>query len=149
MIKCNIICEKKLFDFNVKSLAKKILKCTCKKLNIKTKHIVSYIFVDLTKIQEINQQYRNIDKPTDVISFAYIDGEINHQLPKELGDVFICFDKVISQAEEYGHSVLRECAFLMVHGILHLLGYDHLEKEDEKIMFQLQDEILDLLKIYR
>ncbi len=149
MIKANILGDYSNLDFKLKSLTKKVLKCVCKELKIKTKHYVSYIFVDYDKIQEINCEYRKIDKPTDVISFAYIDSEENRELPKELGDIFICVDKIFSQAEEYGHSVLRECAFLMVHGILHLLGYDHIEKDDEKEMFTIQDKVLDILEIYR
>lgn len=149
MIKYNVICEENTFDFDVKKLIKVILKKTVKKLKIKKKHYVSYIFVDQEKIHEINLQYRQIDSPTDVISFAYIDDEPDRNLPLELGDVFICIDKVFSQAEEYGHRPFRECAFLITHGILHLLGYDHMKKEDETVMFGIQNEILDELGIKR
>ena len=149
MIKSNVLINRNEFEFKAKPLIKKILKCTCKHLNIKTKHIVSYIFVDLNKIHEINKEYRNIDNPTDVISFAYIDSPNQTEIPYELGDVFICIDKVYEQAKSYGHSVYRECAFLITHGILHLLGYDHIEKEDETVMFRLQDEILNKLNITR
>ena len=137
------------FDFNVKSLQKKIIKKAFKKLNIKTKHIVSYIYTDLNEIHRINKEYRQIDRPTDVISFAYIDETPDRVLPYELGDIFVCIEKVKEQAEAYGHSVYRECAFLITHGILHLLGYDHMTEDDEKIMFALQDEILNELKITR
>lgn len=149
MIKGNVLGDISNFDFKVKSLVKKILKCTCKHLNIKTKHIASYIFVDLNKIHEINKEYRNIDNPTDVISFAYIDSPNQNEIPYELGDVFICVEKVFEQANAYGHSSYRECAFLITHGILHLLGYDHISKEDEVVMFRLQDEILNKLNISR
>lgn len=149
MIKFNIICEEGIFDFNVQKLIQTILKKTIKKLKINTKHIASYIFVDLEKIHQINKEYRNIDCPTDVISFAYVDDEPTGELPYELGDIFICIEKVFAQAEEYAHSPYRECAFLITHGILHLLGYDHMKQEDEKIMFQIQSEILDELGIKR
>lgn len=149
MIKCNVVCKKHIFDFRVKKLVKTILKKVVKKLNIHTTHIVSYIFVDLDSIHQINRQYRNIDRPTDVISFAYIDDEPNRVLPYELGDVFICTEKVFLQAKEYGHSPYRECAFLITHGILHLLGYDHVKQEEETIMFQMQNEILNELGIQR
>lgn len=149
MIKSNILGDYSKLDIKVKPLIKKILKNVCKELKIKSKHVVSYIFVDLNNIHDINKEYRQIDRPTDVISFAYIDSSENKELPHELGDVFICVEKIIEQANEYGHSVTRECAFLVVHGILHLLGYDHLEKEDEEVMFSLQDKILENLKIYR
>ena len=149
MIKCNVLGDVSSFDFKIKPLVKKILKCTCKHLNIKSKHIASYIFVDLENIHEINKKYRNIDNPTDVISFAYIDSPNQNEIPFELGDVFICVEKVFEQANAYGHTPYRECAFLITHGILHLLGYDHIEKEDEVVMFKLQDEILDKLNITR
>lgn len=149
MIKSNILGDYSKLDIKVKPLIKKILKNVCKELKIKSKHVVSYIFVDLNNIHDINKEYRQIDRPTDVISFAYIDSSENRELPHELGDVFICVEKIIEQANEYGHSVTRECAFLVVHGILHLLGYDHLEKEDEEVMFSLQDKILENLKIFR
>jgi probable rRNA maturation factor len=149
MIKGNVLGDVSSFDFKIKPLVKKILKCTCKHLNIKSKHIASYIFVDLDNIHEINKEYRNIDNPTDVISFAYIDSPNQNEIPYELGDVFICVEKVFEQADAYGHTPYRECAFLITHGILHLLGYDHIEKDDEVVMFKLQDEILDKLNITR
>ena len=107
------------------------------------------IFVDINKIHEINKTYRNIDRPTDVISFALedsLDIELDHRL---LGDIYICVEKAHEQAIEYNHSFLREIAFLMIHGLLHLLGYDHMEKEEEKIMFEKQEEILDSFGIRR
>ena len=139
MIKTNTLGITDAFSFNVKRLQQKILKKVSKKLNIKTKHIASYIYVDLNEIHRINLEYRKIDRPTDVISFAYIDDSLDRVLPTELGDIFICVEKVTEQANSYGHSIYRECAFLITHGILHLLGYDHMEPEDEKIMFSLQD----------
>ena len=107
------------------------------------------IFVGIDKIHEINKTYRNIDRPTDVISFALednLDIKLDHRL---LGDIYICLDKAHEQAIEYGHSFLRELAFLMIHGLLHLLGYDHMEPEEEKIMFSKQEEILDAFGIRR
>ncbi len=149
MIKFNIVNTPEDFDFDVKKVIKKILKKTSKKLNIRKKHIVSYIFVDIKEIHRINREYRHIDNPTDVISFAYIDCEDTETLPFELGDVFICVDKIKEQANEYSHTLYRECSFLVTHGILHLLGYDHMQKEDEEEMFQLQNDILEELKITR
>lgn len=148
MIKFNVV-GNEIFDFNVKQLIKKILKKTSKKLSIKKKHFVSYIFVDLDEIHRINKEYRQIDRPTDVISFAYIDDEVENVIPEELGDIFICNEKVYEQAKEYGHSEYRECAFLITHGLLHLLGYDHMEKEEEEVMFRLQNEILNELGMKR
>ena len=137
MIKSNIIDDDSHFGFDLKKLARKILKKTSK------------LLVDLEKIQQINQTYRHIDRPTDVISFAYVDVEDNKKLPYELGDVFICKEKIVEQAKEYGHSFLRECAFLMTHGVLHLLGYDHQEKKEEERMIALQNQILNELHITR
>lgn len=134
---------------NGKKIIKKITKTINKYFKIKGKHYVSFIIVDNDQIQEINKKYRNIDSATDVISFAEIDSDDYKDLPIELGDIFINKDRVISQAEEYGHSQLREFAFLVTHGMLHLLGYDHMKKEDEEIMFSLQDKILEIVKISR
>lgn len=102
------------------------------------------ILVDNKKIREINKVYRGIDRETDVISFALEDNKDDIKLEKRiLGDIYISCDKAISQAEEYGHSTLREFSFLSVHGLLHLLGYDHMNKEDEKVMFEKQELILN------
>ena len=107
------------------------------------------IFVDSNTIHDINKTYRNVDRVTDVISFALEDNktiELDHRL---LGDIYICVERAEEQAKEYGHSFLRELAFLTIHGLLHLLGYDHMEKEEEKIMFQKQEDILNELGIRR
>lgn len=105
----------------------------------------SIILVESDKIHEINREYRNIDKETDVISFASLDDHLLFDLNEiiELGDIFININAIRYQAHDYGHSLKREFCFLVTHGILHLLGYDHLNKEDEKRMFDLQEEILN------
>ena len=104
----------------------------------------SIIFVDLEEIQKINKEYRGIDRVTDVISFALEDtpNKIDSNI-RVLGDIYICIPKMIEQAEDYGHSIKRELSFLTVHGLLHLLGYDHMNKDEEKIMFGLQELILN------
>ena len=111
----------------------------------------SVIFIDNEEIKKINKQYRNIDKETDVISFALEDDKTYPKLDfRMLGDIYISVDKIKSQAKEYGHSELREECFLLVHGLLHLLGYDHTKSlEDEKIMFDKQDIILSKVGIER
>lgn len=146
MIKANFVNEYS-FDFNNKKVIKKILKTVNKVESIKDKHYVSIIIVNNDEIQKINKEYRNIDAPTDVISFAAIDGE--ESLPQEMGDIFISYEKIIEQANQYGHSILREFAFLVTHGIYHLLGFDHMTKEEEKVMFDKQEKILEILKIGR
>ena len=114
-------------------------------LKLDKKYDFSIILVDSNTIQEINREYRKIDKVTDVISFASLDDEslMNMEDSVELGDIFINVQAIRDQAKDYGHSLKREFCFLVTHGILHLLGYDHLNVDDEKIMFNLQEEILN------
>ena len=112
------------------------------------------VFCDNTKIHEINREYREKDRATDVITFALFadsspeerfifDGEIN------LGEILISLDKTQEQAESNNHEFGRELFFLISHGIMHLLGYDHMNKEDEEVMFSLQNAILDKEGIVR
>ncbi|TLG72156.1 rRNA maturation RNase YbeY [Culicoidibacter larvae] len=103
------------------------------------------ILVDNAAIQEINRDYRGKDSATDVITFALEDEAsivMLEDMPRALGDIFVSVERAREQALEYGHSFEREFGFLLVHGFLHLLGYDHQNKEDEEVMFQLQEEIL-------
>lgn len=116
---------------------------------------MSVTFVNNDRIQEINKKYRDVDKATDVISFAIEDvadgddhpivlsSELAAEIPENIGDIFVSVDKVQEQADYLGHSYERELGFLVVHGFLHLNGYDHLQPEDEKVMFKLQRDILD------
>jgi len=102
------------------------------------------IFVDSETIRNINKEYRNIDRETDVISFALEDNEdIKFEFGRLLGDIYISIPRMKQQAKEYGHSEKRELSFLIIHGLLHLLGYDHMTKEEEEIMFKEQELILD------
>ncbi len=149
MIKVNIVEETEIEKLKIDKLLKRITKCVKRTEKIRGRHYVSFIIVDESRIWEINKQYRGIDKPTDVISFAEIDSDENHILPEEMGDIFICKEKVFSQANEYGHSIEREFAFLATHGLYHLLGYDHQTKADEEVMFEKQENILTKLKIGR
>ena len=105
----------------------------------------SVILINNDEMQKLNKEYRKIDKETDVISFALEDEklEVINLNKRVLGDIYISVDKAITQANEYGHTLERELSFLAVHGLLHLLGYDHMNKEDEKIMFEKQELILD------
>lgn len=126
-----------------------LLKKTISYLDIKCSPIVSISLVEEDLIQTINRDYRHIDKVTDVISFAFLDNEDRKSIlasKKEvvLGDIYICLDVAKRQAEEYGHPLDRELRFLFIHGLLHLLGYDHMTKEDEEVMFPLQEKILSL-----
>ena len=108
------------------------------------------IIVDNKRIHEINRLYRDVDRETDVISFALEDNmDVKYDDFRLLGDIYISIDKCYSQALEYGHSKVREICFLATHGILHLLGYDHMNKDDEKEMFSLQNKLLDGYNIKR
>ena len=132
-------------DVEVEELktVEELLKFVIKKENIEN-CVFNIIIVDNTYIHRLNKEYRGIDRPTDVISFALEDYKDEVSLDiRMLGDIYISLDKAREQAMEFGHSFLREICFLTVHGILHLLGYDHIEKEDEEIMFKKQDEILN------
>lgn len=108
------------------------------------------IIVTSDFIHNLNKEYRNIDRVTDVISFALEDDKtFNLDGYRVLGDIYICLDKVKGQAEEYNHSFKRELSFLAVHGLLHLLGYDHMKKEEEEVMFAKQEEVLSRYGIER
>lgn len=132
-------------------ILKPLLEYARKKENLEDTELeFSVIIVDNERIHEINKQYRGIDRPTDVISFALEDNEeISLDNYRILGDIYISIDKVKEQAREYGHSEKRELAFLTIHGFLHLLGYDHMKPEEEKIMFAKQEEILNGFGIKR
>lgn len=137
--KTNTNCEE------YQSLFETIAHSAEKRLSLPDDYELSVTFVRSRTIHTINRDYRGIDRPTDVISFAIRD-DLDEDIPeeiKDLGDIFINIDYAKKQANEYGHSYKREVAFLFTHGMLHCLGYDHMKPEDEKIMFALQDEILD------
>lgn len=121
---------------------------------------MSVTLMDNEHIHEINKKYRGVDKPTDVISFAIEEEDPDEvpiilpedeefDIPKNIGDIMVSMDKVKEQAEYLGHSEDRELGFLVVHGFLHLNGYDHMKEEDEKEMFGLQREILDFYGLTR
>lgn len=129
----------------------KIIETTLDHLKIKDDIEMACVLIDDERIHQINREYRNIDRSTDVISFAledsnqfYVEG-----MPRSIGDIFISVDHAKMQAQEYGHSLRREMCFLFTHGLLHLLGYDHMNEADEKVMNALQKEILDKLNIGR
>lgn len=132
-----------------------LLSIAAKEENVIDKAELSITFVDNETIQLINREYRGKDAPTDVISFALEEmGEdeveiVGENLPRVLGDIIISIPKAKEQAKEYGHSFEREIGFLTVHGFLHLLGYDHETKEDEKEMIEKQEKILEKFGLKR
>ncbi len=139
------------FENNYEQDFTAIIEQALKTLGIEDDVEVSFVIVDDERIHEINREYRHIDRSTDVISFAMEDNDQFYVegMPRTLGDIFISVDHAKKQAEEYGHSLRREMCFLFTHGILHLLGYDHMTDEQEKEMFGLQDQILGALSIER
>ncbi len=121
-------------------------------LGVTTNYEIDVSLVDEETIHQINRDYRNVDRVTDVISFAFNDDKSEEGLiadpsiPHMLGEIFICVPRALQQAKEIGNTEQREMCFLFCHGLLHLLGYDHMKEEDAKIMFPLQDKILDAVK---
>lgn len=106
--------------------------------------LFSITFIDDEKMQELNKNYRNIDSTTDVLSFAFEDNQrIKYNEFRVLGDIYISIPKMKLQAKEYSKTEKEELSFLVIHGILHLLGYDHNNKRQEKIMFELQEALLN------
>ena len=116
---------------------------------------ISLSFVTDEEIHQINRQFRNVDAPTDVLSFPQLtfeegeEADVNENGEIVLGDIIISVERAKEQAEEYGHGLKREIAFLTVHSMLHLLGYDHMEKDEEEDMFRRQKEILEIAGIPR
>lgn len=135
---------------------KKVYKTAEKQLNLPKSIEVNLVTVSPSDVKEMNKKFRQVDRVTDVLSFPMLDSlnDLDNECDAftrevNIGDIYICREKAISQAEEYGHSLKREICFLALHGLLHLLGYDHIKKEDEVIMFDLQDKILQEAKISR
>lgn len=152
------------FDFDYNEVATKVVLEALSYEGFNKDAQISITIVDSDEIKAINKEFRNIDKPTDVLSFPLIDFSIDHNYeisedsldcidPENgevmLGDIVLCIDKIKSQALEYNHSVLREYAFLIAHSMLHLLGYDHMVENEAKDMERRQEEILKSLGICR
>lgn len=141
------------------NLTKDLLAYAADYLQLAANVEMSLTFVRNEEIKRLNRDYRGVDRATDVISFAaeeqgdesafQVPPELADKVPENLGDLFICLDKVPEQAQFLGHSAKRELGFLLVHGFLHLNGYDHERAEDEKKMFALQREILDFYGLTR
>ena len=136
---------------NAELFASRILNAAAETMKIRG--VVSVSFVDDEEIHSLNRDYRNVDRPTDVLSFSLVEGEDNFPSiagePEPLGDIVISIPTALRQADEYEHSVERELAFLLVHGFLHLIGYDHQTKEQEQEMFGIQEDVLRQLGLTR
>ncbi|WP_027108472.1 rRNA maturation RNase YbeY [Lacticigenium naphthae] len=148
-----ILDETKELEQQHLDLIHSIIEFSAKKLAIEEDAEISVTIVSSQRIKEINREYRGKDSITDVISFAMEDeaddefdfnwNTLDEELPRALGDIFICLERTKEQAVDYGHSFERELGFLTVHGFLHLNGYDHLTEVEEKEMFSLQNELLE------
>ena len=144
------------FEENEQKLVQLVYDVAMKELKVPQNMSVNLVMVEPQEIQDLNKQFRQIDKVTDVLSFPMLDrlDELENEVDAELGDVnigdiYICRERAKQQAEEYNHGYGRELCFLAVHGLLHLLGYDHILQEEEKEMFALQDQILQKANINR
>lgn len=151
--------------FDVEEIVNKVIEKALEQEKCPYEASVAVLLTNNEGIHAMNKEYRNIDRPTDVLSFPNVDYEepadfsgiedaIEDYFDPEtgelcLGDIIISIDKVYEQAKEYGHAPLREFAFLVAHSILHLLGYDHMEAEEAKVMENKQEEILTSLGITR
>lgn len=147
-------------NFDMKEIAKKVICAVIKEENCPNDIEVSLSLVQSEKTHELNREFRHIDRTTDVLSFpmfsyekpgdfTFLKGQKEEDEEIILGDIVLNLDKVISQAEEYGHSKLREFSFLIAHSMLHLMGYDHIEAEERKIMEHKQNIILEGIGITR
>ncbi len=139
-------------------IVKKVLnKCFEEEGLLDSKLIMTITFTTPEEIRKINKKYRKIDRATDVLSFPMFEKEeLDEKIKNKdflyedvLGDIIISIDKVREQAGEYGHSFERELSYMLVHGFYHLMGYDHIEEEDKKIMRPKEEKILNELKITR
>lgn len=139
------------------TIEKVIRKCFEEEKLLESKLYISITLTNPENIRKFNNEYRNIDKETDVLSFPMFEKtELDNKIKEEnfeyedvLGDIVISIERVEEQAKEYGHSFERELSYMLVHGFYHLMGYDHIEEEDKKIMRPKEEYILDLLNITR
>lgn len=145
-----------LTDINLRKKIIQIFKIALLETNTKNNVSVNVTIVGKDRIRKLNHDFRNVDKVTDVLSFPLLEpyeiknGEmLNNKIQTDLGDIAICKSKAVIQANDYKHSVKREICFLALHGFLHVLGYDHIKKDEEEIMFNLQDKILKKAKVER
>lgn len=156
---------KRVLDFDYEEVIKNVVKRVVDTENCPYEVEVNVLLTNNEEIHEANKDFRNIDRPTDVLSFPMVDydfpadfslvnespeGYLNPETDELLlGDIMVSVDKVYSQAEEYGHGIKREFAFLIAHSMLHLLGYDHMEEEERMVMEAKQEAILETLGITR
>ena len=142
--------EKVKLTFTLKRLIKKAIVTALRYEKFDRSAEVSVTVVDNEAIREMNREHRKIDRATDVLSFPMFDEDFDDGEDAILGDIVLSLEKAVEQSEAYGHSLKREVAFLTVHSVLHLLGYDHEEgKAEESEMFEKQEAILAIMKLTR
>lgn len=152
--------DKVAVNDNVNAILHRVVEMSFRLEGFQIPSEISFLLVDNDRIRELNKEYRKIDAPTDVLSFPMaemLNGELleeegDYDLDEEqlmLGDIVISLQKAVEQAEEYGHSFDRELAFLAAHGVYHLLGYDHMQEDDEKRMIEKQESVLSQLGLFR
>ena len=145
---------------DLRDLIKKVLKNGLSYMEFDSNSEISILLVDNEEIHQLNKLHRGIDRPTDVLSFPMFEYDEDGEIDMDecdfgengeilLGDIVISLERAKEQAEEYGHSFEREVGFLTAHSLLHLLGYDHMEKDEETEMFELQEEILKICELPR
>lgn len=143
--------EQRTFTPSLRALTRRAVNETLKYEEAAHPCEVSVTFVDCEEIRILNRNYRDKDSVTDVLSFPTFEGDSDIEPFEEevipLGDVIICYDRCLEQAKEFGHSVEREVAYLTIHSVLHLLGYDHMTPEEEKEMTAKQDAIITKFKL--
>lgn len=135
-------------DDKIESAINESIKICLQEENRDLNYEVSVSFVDNEEIRQLNKDYRNVDRPTDVLSFPLDEYDYNSNY-HILGDIIISTDKVIEQATEFGHSILREIIYLTVHSMFHLLGYDHMNDDDKKIMREKEKIVLKEIGIFK
>ena len=144
--------ENRTFTPALRALAKRAVNETLAFEEAENVCEVSVTFVDRDEIKTLNRDYRDKDSVTDVLSFPTFDPDEDILVPEgenvPLGDVIICYDRCLEQAGEFGHSVEREVAYLTIHSVLHLLGYDHMVPDEEKEMTEKQDEIVKKVRLF-
>lgn len=136
----NIDMNDKLYD---------VIKAVLDNEGLSMDYEVSITFVDKDEIHKLNREYRKVDRPTDVLSFPINEEFLIEGVDSMLGDIVICMDIAKDQAKEYGHSLDREIMYLICHSMLHLLGYDHIEEDDKKIMRGKEKEVMKKLGVFK
>ena len=162
-MKINFISTAEL-DKHLKKQLQKVSKTTMKLLN-QNHHILeaNIVFVTASEMKQINSEKRQVESETDVLSFPNLENVFNEKITKKafkadinpdskkvfLGDIVICIEVANKQAEEYGHSINREICYLATHGLLHLMGYDHMEENEKELMRNLEEKVLSKNQLAR